>query len=288
MKVITTASFTASNMPVVTIPAGLIPVPQAPSATFGSNLVGWWKTDAGLTVSGSNVSSWVDQSATPLTVSTANQAQTTNTVAPTVVLNAVGTGGLNGVVFQGNTSGETLLSTAADPAKLQFTGSSAFSVAFAFTLNNTSQFGALASYGVKSANVSTGWYIGEFSGKIGLAWVPPSGGANGTILYTNTALATGKSYIIVLNYDGAGNITVYVNGTAVPASGTASTIITTNITSQQYFVIGGGSGQTNTGLSAFGYATSDALGELVIVNRLMTTAEVTNVCSYLDSRFSIY
>lgn len=43
-------------------------VPPNPNAIFGANLIGWWRADAGLGLSGADVNTWADQSPTGLSL----------------------------------------------------------------------------------------------------------------------------------------------------------------------------------------------------------------------------
>lgn len=271
MKVLTAASFTQPNMPTVAIPAGII---TTPLTLFGASTVLWLKADVGVTQNGGTVSQWQDQSATGLVLNNA-RATTTSTYGAATMGNKPGITFATGAAA--NSTGDSLTCPTADTAALQFSQSSPFAVALAIKCDTpTSQtFGNI--FGFKQLGAPIGWYVSLDGGQIGIAIGTNSGGNDFYLVQASAALTVGQSYIIVINYAGGSagvsGVTIYQDGAAV-ATTTVLSAAGNAVATPQYAEVGG---QSN-----------DTVGEIVVINRALSAAEVANLSAYMDARYKAY
>lgn len=237
---------------------------SAPSAWMPSNLsnlAAWWKADAGLTLAGSSLSAWADQ-----TTNANNLTQATAAEQPQRV-----TDGLNStdtISF----AGATLSLAAADANSLDLaaTGLSLFAVARPATGQSAAALLDKASTGSDSTPT---YRVGFGSGQNGKSW--QFIGTNTRTVASTAATDVFSIFEVVTDESGVGSGLLAVNGTV------ATTFASTgpDVDSTKPVIVGKVSDDT----APFG----GELAEVVLVGREVSLSERQKIEGYLANKWGL-
>ena len=231
-------------------------------AALGSSLALWLRADMGITLNGSTVSAWADQSGNGR-----NATQGTAANQPTYQASNANLGGQASLLFDGST--DFLLNSGA-----LFTGNathSIFIVARPVTLTSTEGFACVGSTTAGTRATST---IGQID-SAGFKWW--WGGDDQLSPVSAGALVAGTAYVAGKTYDSASTVVFgYVNGTQ---DGTATYGASTPNLSAGYAV------GTYTGSA--GGASNSEIAEMVVLSTVPSATDRGNITRYLGARYGI-
>lgn len=233
--------------------------PFSPSNISGLSL--WLKADAGVTLSGSNVTAWADQSGN------GNNAVGADTL-PTLQSNAIN--GYPAIRFN----------NIDDPSR--------FTVSNNFNLKNSSVFVVVKQLNLNNAFARILGFLGsndDYDSDDGLAFVfsntvpqlQVESNSNSAVvanLAANNVFAS-----VAYKIDNSGNISVFYNG---GSEGTAQNADMTSQNSGGAIYIGQGS-QNLTAAGLYG-----DIAEVILYNSNLTTPERQQVEAYLNTKYAIY
>lgn len=269
------ANFSAANLSLNWLPTQL-----------GANLAAWFKADKGVTSASGAVSQIVGQSPNALTLT-----QSVSANQPTLTANAQN--GLPGIASSSTTA--QVLASAVAPSAVQFDYNKPFSVALVFKRVGSSPFnGGSGSWEsiigcLDPATSYRGWFLGGSKPEgstvtFGLSNNGPSG-SNAIVVHGPTALVTGQTYIVIVTYDGsakAAGVNMYVQNVAQTLATANDTLTATTISANQQLSLLGAPNEIG------GFQSIDQFLEAFVVNRVLTSSEVTFASEYLDSRWAAY
>lgn len=232
---------------------------------LGSSLALWLRADMGITLNGSTVSAWADQSGNGRHATQGSAAS-----QPTYQASSAGFAGQPSLAFSRAGTADYLSSTA---ALLTGDASHALFLVVRPTSLATSIFG-FGAIGTTNSGMSTS-AIGHYDPTGSVKWW--YGGANnlGPVSTNVGTIAQATSYVVGKVYDTANNATVgYVNGT-LDAS-----------------LVAGGSYALSAGYVvgqyAAGLGTGNAeIAEMIILTSVPTAAERSALTRYLGARYGI-
>lgn len=248
-------------------------------ANLAANLIAWWAADQSLTVNGSNqITAWSDLSSNGNTLS--NSTPASSLVETANVQNSLPMVANPG----GITSGIGWVQTTAAVTAAAFNSATPFTLAFVI---KRLPVVSGANYPVIITNNITTSVVG---------WQALVGGVGATVANTvslwmqssgvlascgSTPLVAGVSYVVVITYDGlntASSIQIYINGVAETMTNTHSNLVAGAI-SNGPLTIGGASSN---------FRNADSLGEALIFNAKLTSAQISSLNQYMDQRWNVY
>ena len=219
----------------------------------------WLKADAGVTLSGSDVTAWADQSGN------GNNASAEEGYEPTFVSNILN----SKPVLRFDGTGPKLGLTSS-------IGGTAYTILIVCK-NNDNVNGSMFFW---TTEEDFGRYIGvstdenyneDARNKFLLSEADAGGGGEGSVLAWSSASATNNFFIGTATQNGGGK--AYLNG----AGGTNS--LGTFSASNTFDLIGG---------YGFGYELDGDVAEIIAYNRAVTTTERQQVEAYLNTKYAIY
>ena len=219
----------------------------------------WLKADAGVTLSGSDVTSWADQSGN------GNNASSAAGTRPTLVSNTLN----SKPILRFNGTGQQMSLTSS-------IGGTEYTIVIVCK-NNDNELGSMFLW---TTDENYGLYIGVLTdetfnedarNKFLLSEADAGGGGEGSVLAWSSASANNNFFIGTATQNGGGK--AYLNG----AGGTNS--LGTFSASNLFNLIGG---------YGFGYELDGDVAEIIAYNRVLTTPERQQVEQYLNSKYQIY
>jgi hypothetical protein len=227
-----------------------------------SGLSMWLKADAGVTLSGSNVTAWADQSGNGIDASPVDAEPTYNSSdlnnKPTISLSSVA-------------DGETNKSFVLDANPMGASGTTAFAVVYVEDVcdaenDNGPIFGDFGSAGASSHYP----YGGDCSVYDGFA----SQDRKGPLTAPSTIIDSWSIYSVVSTGSDWRN---YVNGALMHSNNTNAY---SNAPTEEFLYIGSS--------GAFGFTLKGVIAEAITYNRVLTTPERQQVEAYLNTKYAIY
>jgi hypothetical protein len=231
------------------------------SAIPQSGLSLWLKADAGVTLSGSNVTAWADQSGNGRHASSVDADPTYNSSdlngKPTISLSSLAVGDNQSLVLNGNPMGAS--------------GTTAFAVVYVEDVCNSENDNGpiFGDFGI-AASSSHYPYGANCSVYDGFASESRKGPLTPPVTITNSW----SLYSVVSTSNDWRN---YVNG-ALMHSDNAN--VYSNSPYSTYLYIGTS--------GAFGYTLKGKIAEAITYNRVLTTIERQQVQAYLNTKYAIY
>jgi hypothetical protein len=229
------------------------------SPTDLSGLYLWLKADAGITLSGSDVTAWADQSGN------GNNASSEEGTRPTFVSNTLN----SKPVLRFDGAGQKMALTSS-------IGGTEYSI-FIVCKNNDNGTGSMFFW---TTQEDYGKYIGvipavnfnaDARNKFVLTQSDSGGGGEGSVLAWSSASANNNFFIGTAMQNGGGK--AYLNGSGgVDSLGTFDA-------SNTFDLIGG---------YGFGYELDGDVAEIISYNRAVTTTERQRVEAYLNTKYAIY
>jgi len=239
-----------------------------PSGLSGLSL--WLKADAGVTLSGSNVTAWADQSGNGnnATARTANSTFVSSVINGKPVLRFDGTANLitNNFFAHNYDTPITIIAVSKASASTVFGGDPTARYIYGVTNNGGYDAGlAYGAYGTENPNFSVGFGISYLSGQ------------------DIESSPMGENQVGLSSSINSGTlISAFLNGTLVGTADPANQSGGNNSTGA--FSIG--SEVTLDETAAF-FCTCD-IAEIIIYNRAITTQERQQVEAYLNTKYAIY
>lgn len=231
--------------------------PFSPADLSGLSL--WLKSDAGVTLSGSDVTAWADQSGN------GNNASSSIGTRPTFVSNI-----LNAKpVLRFDGAGQKMALTAS-------IGGTEYSI-FIVCKNNDNTDGSMflwstdENFGKYIASITSEAYNASAVNKFILSESDAGGGEGDSIIAWSSTAVNNNYFIGTATQNGGGK--AYSNG----SGGTDS--LGTFIASNTFDLIGG---------YGFGYELDGDVAEIISYNRAVTTVERQQVEAYLNTKYAIY
>jgi hypothetical protein len=224
-----------------------------------SGLSLWLKADAGVTLSGSNVTTWADQSGN------GNNASSSGGTRPTFVSNTLN----SKPVLRFDGAGQQMALTAS-------IGGTAYSI-FIVCKNNDNTNGSMflwstdANYGKYIGSVTAASYNASARNKFILSENDAGNGEGASVIAWSSAEVFNSYFVGTATENGGGK--AYSNG----SGGTDS--LGTFVESNTFDLIGG---------YDFGYELDGDVAEIISYNRAVTTPERQQVEAYLNSKYGIY
>ncbi len=258
----------------------VFPYPQQ----LGSALKAWFTANAGITQASNIVSAWADQSGNGITL--------TSVGASPIDYVPADQNGLPGVVTSLTTnSGTAVLSTASFSGttaqnSVDFDMTTSFSVSLALKAGAFTSGTSTDQLLIGTGIAATGWYIESRSSTVsaGLAFIlEPPGGTALKIGYPQPA--SGTTYHLTVTYDGSNAIAglkMYLNGVLVTPAATVGTTGAGTLlqSAARYFSI--------FTKPASAYNDPTTVFEAVIVNTALSSAQVTLMDTYLNSKWALH
>jgi hypothetical protein len=272
--------FTRSGLPVVSFDPTVL----------GSAVVGWYKSDAGVTTSSGLITRIADQSASAVAFTGASGSEMTLTANAKNGLPRIDNTQASGGAQQYTYAQGTMVTT------VDFNYNQPFSVVLAFRQNaSLYPTGTNAMFGRQTANAANpanrGWAIQNPQNtnylNPGLALTPNA--TSGIMTQLPTPLVVGSDYILQATYNGGGvaaGVTLRINGVAVTPTISLDTLASQQTSSGPSYGVEYG---FNFQGSFQNYNSSqNSFYEAVVVNRVLTTQEQANLDAYLNHRFAIF
>ena len=230
---------------------------SSPIPAFGLSL--WLKADAGVTLSGANVTAWLDQSgnsnnATPTDASPTYNSSDLNS-KPTISLSSIAEGTNKSFLINGNPMGAS--------------GTTAFAVVYVGDVCNEGNDNGpiFGDFGIADSS-SHYPYGGDCSVYDGFA----SANRKGPLTAPSTITNSWSLYSVVSTEN---DFRDYVNGALMHSD---NTNVYSNIAYDGNFYIG---------YSNFGYTLKGKIAEAITYNRVLTTVERQQVEAYLMNKYAI-
>jgi hypothetical protein len=246
-----------------------------PSSLGGLSL--WLKADAGVTLAGSNVTAWADQSENGLNAN----GNIVGGVNPLFVSNVK-----NGkpILRFGNNNAATVLRT----GPTTFGNSGNFTIIAVYNYNNSGNvWAAVVSKGDLSSSVGSqiDFEAHYINGDFGWTNVFGVMGSGPTWLYSSTSTSYANQWVI---HEGISDITnnsqkMFINASEVSSSNSVTSINALNIE----IGIGNAGSNAEPWTADFGGFKGD-LAEVICYNRGITTPERQQVEAYLNQKYNIY
>jgi hypothetical protein len=232
-------------------------VPFSPTDLSGITL--WLKADAGVTLSGSNVTAWADQSGN------GNNASSSEGSRPTFVSNVLN----SKPVLRFDGAGQQMALTSS-------IGETEYSI-FIVCKNNDNTNGSMLlwtteeDYGRYIGVITDVGFYADARNKFILSEADAGGGGEGSIIAWSSASANNDFFIGTATQNGGGK--AYLNG----YGGTDS-----------LGTFGGGNTFDLIGGYGFGYELDGDVAEIISYNRAVTGTERQQVEAYLNTKYTIY
>lgn len=218
---------------------------------LGSSLLAWWRADAGVTLNGSNVSAWADQSGNGKTL-----AQTSAASQP--LYEATGLNGFSCLTFNGTSS---IMSTA---HLTELDGSTGMVIAASMEMTDRTNYGGVA-YMRAGAD---GFVFDNLSGGAGSGW--RFGSVAAGFAFVSSYVTSSLLPTVVSGRFASGINTIYEATTLKDTKNTSNPTIVSNA---QPLYVGGRA-------PAFQLA-SVKIREMVICKTDLTNTQLANLQSYL-------
>jgi len=231
--------------------------PFSPTDLSGLSL--WLKSDAGVTLSGSNVTAWADQSGN------GNNAAAGEEFEPTLVANVLN----SKPVLRFNGAGQQMALTSN-------IGGTAYTI-FIVCKNNDNENGSMffwatdENYGKYIASITSETYNASARNKFILSENDAGGGEGDSIIAWSSTAVNNNYFIGTAMQNGGGK--AYSNG-----SGGADSLGTFSA-SNTFDLIGG---------YGFGYELDGDVAEIISYNRAVNSTERQQVEAYLNTKYAIY